>query len=301
MNELAHHTAAVNGVRLHYVLAGSGPPVVLLHGWPQTWYAWRRIIPSLAERYTVIAPDLRGLGASSKPDDGYDTDTVAADVHALVAHLGHEEVFLVGHDWGAATAYAYAASHRDQVQRLAIFEMVLPGFGLMEQAMVPQPGGNFLWHMGFQSVPDVPFTLIEGREDVYLSHFFDFYAYDPWAVRPEERAPYVQAMREVGALRAGLEYYKAYFTSAEQNKAHAQRKLEMPVLAYGGVACLGELTKQCLELAAVDVHGGIIERCGHWIGEERPEFVAAELLAFFGDEDGAAAPMAAAGGADVIG
>ena len=282
--ELEHHTSVANGVRLHYVTAGAGDPVVLLHGWPQTWRTWKDVIPVLAEQFTVIAPDLRGLGASAKPDRGYDTNTVAADIHELVQQLGHERVFLAGHDWGAATAYAYAGQFRDDVRRLAIFEMVLPGFGLMEGAMAPQPAGQFLWHMGFQSVPDIPFALVQGREDLYLRWFFDFYAYDPSAVSGEGCDEYVRAMTHVGALRAGLEYYKSYFASAEQNKEHAKRKLDIPVAAWAGEACLGPLTKQCMELAAHDVRGGVIERCGHWIGEERPDFVAEQLLEFFGEE-----------------
>lgn len=278
-----HHTRALGDVRLHYVVAGEGPVVVLLHGWPQTWASWRGVIPALAERYTVIAPDMRGLGFSSHPDRGYDMATVAADIHGLVTELGHDEIFLAGHDWGAAAAYAYAAEHRDSVQRLAIFEMVLPGFDLMEGAMVPQPGGQFLWHMGWQSVPDIPEALIRGREEIFLRWFFQFYAYDPSAVGPRETEEYVRAMTQVGALRAGLEYYKAYFQTAEQNRGHREHKLAMPVMAWAGEACLGPLTQQCMELAAEDVRGGVIERCGHWVGEERPEFVAEQLLEFFGE------------------
>lgn len=283
--ELEHHTASVKDVRLHYVTAGSGDPVVLLHGWPQTWASWRSVIARLAPHYTVIAPDLRGMGASSKAEAGYDTDNVADDIHALVRSLGHDEVLLAGHDWGAATAYAYAAQFRSEVRRLAIFEMVLPGFGLMEGAMTPQPAGQFLWHMGFQSVPDMPFALLQGREDLYLRWFFEHYAYDPSAIDSATADEYVRAMTHVGALRAGLEYYKAYFTSAEQNRRHRRQPLELPVMAWGGEACLAGLTKECLELAAVSVQGGVIERCGHWIGEERPDFVADELLAFFGTGD----------------
>jgi pimeloyl-ACP methyl ester carboxylesterase len=282
-HSVTHHTATVKDVRLHYMTAGSGDPVVLLHGWPQTAAAWKDILPALAEHYQVIAPDLRGLGASSKPSSGYDIDNVADDIRELVGHLGHERVLLAGHDWGAATAYSYAAQHPTEVRAVAFFEMVLPGFGIMEGAMAPQPHGQFLWHMGFQSVPDLPFALIEGREDIYLGHIFQLYAYDPAAVRPERMQEYVDAMRQVGALRAGLEYYQAYFTTAAQNERHAGEKLAMPVLAMAGEACLGPLTKQCLELAATDVRGGVIERCGHWIGEERPEFIAKQLLAFFAD------------------
>jgi pimeloyl-ACP methyl ester carboxylesterase len=281
-----HHTASVKDVRLHYVRAGEGEPVFLLHGWPQTWYSWRHVIPVLAERYTVIAPDLRGLGASSKPDGGYDTDNVADDIHELAASLGFDRILLAGHDWGAATAYSYAAQFGGEVRRLAFFEMVLPGFGIMEQAMAPQPDGNFLWHMGWQSVPEIPFALIEGREDLYLRWFFKHYAYDPEAVTDADAAVYVRAMTEVGALRSGLEYYKSFFTSAAQNEAHRERPLEIPVAAWGGEACLGPLSKQCMELASAgEVGGGVIERCGHWIGEERPDFVAAELLEFFGRAD----------------
>ena len=276
-----HHTASVKDVRLHYVRAGSGDPVVLLHGWPQTWYSWRRVISALAEDYTVIAPDMRGLGASSKPDAGYDTDNVADDIHELVVSLGFEKILLAGHDWGGATAYSYAAQFREEVRRLAIFEMVMPGFGIMEGAMAPQPEGNFLWHMGFQSVPDIPFALIEGREELYLRWFFQHYAYDPAAVSAEDTAEYVRAMTHVGALRAGLEYYKSFFDSAAQNEVHREQPLRIPVMAWAGEACLGPLTKQCMELAAEDVQGGVIERCGHWIGEERPDFVAAQLQEFF--------------------
>jgi pimeloyl-ACP methyl ester carboxylesterase len=277
-----HHTARVKDIRLHYVRAGSGDPVVLLHGWPQTWGSWKRVIPALAKKFTVIAPDLRGLGASSKADKGYDTDNVADDIHELVRQLGFTSIYLAGHDWGAATAYSYAAQFRDEVKKLAVFEMVFPGFGIMEGAMSPQPDGNFLWHMGFQTVPDIPFALIQGREDIYLRWFFDHYAYDPAAVTPEDADESIRAMTHVGALRAGLEYYRNFFVSAKQNERHRQQKLTIPVMAWAGEACLGPLTKQCLEMAATNVTGGVIERCGHWVGEERPDFVAGQLLEFFG-------------------
>jgi pimeloyl-ACP methyl ester carboxylesterase len=280
---VTHHSVSVKDVRLHYAHAGAGDPVVLLHGWPQTSDAWRAVIPALAERYEVIAPDLRGMGASSKAPGGYDIDNVADDIRELVRGLGHQRVLLAGHDWGAVAAYSYAAQHRDEVAALAIFEMVLPGFGIMEGAMVPAPGGQFLWHMGFQSVGEIAVSLIAGREDLYLGHMFNLYAYDSAAVAPDRMRTYVEAMRQVGALRAGMGYYTEFFTTAAQNQRHAERKLQLPVLAMGGEACLGPLTKQCLELAADDVRGGVIERCGHWIGEERPDFIAQTLLDFFSE------------------
>lgn len=280
---VAHHTATVNGVRLHYVTAGRGEPLVLLHGLPQTWYEWRRVMPRLAEHYTLIVPDLRGAGFSAKPDTGYDTNNLAEDIHELVEQLGYEQIFLVGHDWGGAVAYSYAAQHREEVRRLAILEMVLPGFGIIEGAMVPQEGGEFLWHMGFQSVPDIPQALIQGRERTYFGFWFQHYAYDPTAVGPEEIDEYMRAVTQVGALRSHLEYYKSFFLDAKQNAEHAKTKLEMPVLALAGEACLGDLTRQCLEETAEDVRGGVIERCGHWVAEERPEYLTERLLAFFED------------------
>ncbi|MFE4837502.1 alpha/beta fold hydrolase [Arthrobacter sp. NPDC056691] len=278
-----HHTARVGDLRIHYARAGSGEPIVLLHGWPQSWAAWRNVIGALSQKYTVIVPDLRGLGSTSKPDTGYDVNTVARDIRGLVTSLGFDKIYLAGHDWGAAVAYAYAAQFREGVHKLSIFEMVLPGFGIMEEAMTPQQGGNFLWHMAFQSVPDIPYALIQGREDIYMRWFFEHYAYDPSAFSAEDVAIYVRAMTHVGSLRAGLEYYKSYFESAAQNTEHAKQPLTIPVSAWGGEACLGDATKASIDLVANDVRGGVIERCGHWIGEERPEFVAGHLLEFFGE------------------
>jgi pimeloyl-ACP methyl ester carboxylesterase len=280
---MEHHTTTARGQRVHYIRAGKGDPVILLHGWPQTSASWKHIIPGLADHYTVIAPDLRGMGATSKAEGGYDTNNVADDVHALVESLGLTQISLVGHDWGAAVAYSYAAQHRDEVRKLAVFEMVLPGFGIMEGAMTPQRDGNFLWHMGFQSVPHIAEALIRGREAEYLNNMFQSYAYDPSAVAPDRMREYIEAMQHVGALHAGLGYYSDFFVSADQNRAHSQTKLTMPVLAMGGEACLGPLTKQCLELAAESVTGGVIERCGHWIGEERPDFIVDTLLDFLAE------------------
>ena len=172
-----HAYAELDEVLLHYVTAGSGPPVVLLHGWPQTWCEWRHIIPALAQRYTVIAPDLRGLGDSSRPLQGYDKQTVANDIWQLVdGKLGHERFFLVGHDWGGPTAYALTAQHPEAVRRLVIVDVVIPG-----------DGGDFSqggrrWHHQFHMTPDLPEALTQGREDVYLAWFYRTFAYRPDAI-----------------------------------------------------------------------------------------------------------------------
>jgi len=270
----AHHTAQVNGTRLHYVTAGEGPPVMLLHGWPQTWYEWRHVIDLLADEYQVVAPDLRGFGYSAKPAAGYDAGTMAADLAALADHLGLRDVTVLGHDWGAVFGYVYAAKTPSQVRALGIVEMALPGVGVMEQAMAPQPQGNFLWHMGFQSVPDLPELLIAGKEKPYLRWFFEHFAYDPGAITAADLDVYTDAITQVGALRAGLAVYQDFFTTADQVAALAKTPLEIPVRAYGGEACLGGATLASVQAVAPAAEGGVIERCGHWAGEERPDFVA---------------------------
>ena len=270
---LVHHTADVGGTRLHYVTAGSGPAVLLLHGWPQTWYEWRHVAASLTD-FTVVMPDLRGFGYSAKPASGYDAATMAADIHGLVSLLELDEVTVVGHDWGAVFGYVYAASYPERVSSLGIVEMVLPGVGVMEEAMQPRPGGQFLWHMGFQSVPDIPELLVGGHERAYLQWFFEHFAYDPSAIGAADIDAYVGAITQVGALRAGMAVYQAYFETAAQVAAHAKTPLEIPVVAYGGDACLGELTLTSVRAVAPSAEGGVIPRCGHWAPEERPAFVA---------------------------
>jgi pimeloyl-ACP methyl ester carboxylesterase len=269
-----HHTAQVNGTRLHYVTAGDGPAVMLLHGWPQTSHEWRHVTDLLAADHQVVAPDLRGFGASAKPATGYDAATIAADLAALSDHLGLRDVTVVGHDWGAVFAYVYAAQSPSQVAALGIVEMALPGVGVMEQAMAPQPDGNFLWHMGFQSVPDLPELLIAGKERPYLRWFFEHFAYNPAAITAADLDEYVNAITAVGALRAGLAVYQQFFATADQVGALAKTPLEIPVRAFGGDSCLGDLTLTSVRAVAPAAEGGVITRCGHWAPEERPDFVA---------------------------
>jgi len=164
----SHHTASVNGIQLHYVIGGHGDPVVLLHGWPETWYAWHKVMPALAKNYTVIAPDLRGLGDSSKPLTGYDGKTVAEDIHQLVGKLGFKTIFLVGHDIGSFVVYPYTAAHSTEVKRLVVMEIPPPGF-------FPSPsmnGGPLLWWVIFHQTPDVPEALVQGKEMIYLPWFY---------------------------------------------------------------------------------------------------------------------------------
>ena len=275
--DLEHGQARVNDVKLHYVTAGDGPPVVLLHGWPQTWYEWRHLVPELAEEYTVIAPDLRGMGDSDRPLSGYDKRTVATDVRELVAQLGFDTVALVGHDWGLPTAYAYAAQYRDEARALVGIDAGLPG--------VNEDRKRKLWHTRFHQIRDLPERLVSGREELYLSWFYREGAYDPSAIDDEARREYLRCYSAPGGLRGGFEYYRAYETDAEHNREHAEKPLEVPVLALGGEASFGELPIRDLEAVASDVRGEVVERAGHWIPEERPAYLCDRLRTFLDDAD----------------
>jgi pimeloyl-ACP methyl ester carboxylesterase len=282
-----HQYAYVGDVRLHYVTAGdeSDPPVVLFHGWPQTWYEWRRVLPALAENHRVVAPDLRGLGDSTRPMEGYDKATVAGDVHALVEELGHDEIALVGHDWGMPTAYLYAAAHRDEVAALVTLDATLPGVDVGEdgESDLTLPNGAPIWHFGLHMTPNLPETLVEGNEREYLSWFYTQLAYDPGAITEDDVDEYVRCYSKPGALRAGFTYYRESTTDAVDVAEHAEEPLEMPVMAYGGRLGFAEATRATMEQVATDVRGGVVEQCGHWIPEERPAFLREELTTFLAD------------------
>ncbi|MCE2474588.1 MAG: alpha/beta hydrolase [Alphaproteobacteria bacterium] len=278
---LRHHFADVGDVRLHYVTAGRGPAVVLLHGWPQTWYMWREVMVGLAGDYRVIAPDLRGLGDSSRPAGGYDKKTLAQDVWRLVHNvLGEQELFVVGHDWGGPVAFALAAQHREAVKRLAVFDVPVPGDGT--SAMFQNR-----WHHGLHWEPDFPEALTRGREDIYLGFFFRHWGARPDAISEAAQREYVRTYRQPGAMRAGFHLYCATPQDVTDNQSFlSQGKLRMPVLCYGGAKGRGrgEAAIESWRRVADDVRGGVVDDCGHWIPEERPDWVTTELRAFFGEE-----------------
>jgi pimeloyl-ACP methyl ester carboxylesterase len=283
-----HQYADLGDVLLHYVSQGQGPAVVLLHGWPQTWWEWRHVIPPIARKYTVIAPDLRGLGDSSRPLHGYDKRTVADDIWRLVHDkLGHDSFHLVGHDWGGPTAYALAAGHRGAVRSLAILDVVIPG-----------SGGDFSeggqrWHHQFHITPDLPEALTAGREDVYLAWFYRTFAYRPDAIGPDDLREYVRTYSQPGAMRAGFALYRAMAQDAADNRASiAEGMLEMPVLALGGGVSYphgrgrGRAVEDSLRRVATNVTGEVVPDCGHFIPEEAPQLVIDRLLAHFSRADG---------------
>lgn len=275
---LEHHHADLGEVRLHYVTAGQGEPLVLIHGWPQTWYEWRRVMPALAREFRVIAPDLRGLGDSSRPSHGYDKATMADDVWRLLRQLGVERCCVVGHDWGGPVAFALAAAHVEAVRRLAILDVVIPG-----------DGGDFSqggrrWHHAFHMTPDLPEALVTGRERIYLEWFYRTFAWRPDAIGEEELTEYLRTYSQPGALRAGFALYRALPQDREANARRLAEggKLPMPVLAVGGGRSFGRgpEVEQSLRRVAEQVTGVIIPDCGHWIPEEQPEVLLESLLPF---------------------
>jgi pimeloyl-ACP methyl ester carboxylesterase len=270
----SHHMANVNGVQIHYVIGGKGDPVVLLHGWPETWYEWRHVMPALAKNYTVIVPDLRGLGDSSKPTTGYDGKTSAEDIYQLVSQLGFKNIFLVGHDFGAQVAYSYAAAHPYNVKRLVILDVPIPGIG---------SGKNIteLWWAKFHMVQDIPEMLVQGHERDYLTWFYR-YSCNPSAITKEDIDEYVSHYSAPGGMRAGFEYYRALPEDIKQNEQYSKVKLPMPVLFLGGECSFGTAGLDSMRLLATDVRGGLVPNSAHWIPEERPDFLIDQLYKFFG-------------------
>ena len=272
--------ADVNGTRLHYLSAGRGKPVVLLHGYTQTSHMWRPLIAELAKTHAVIAPDLRGAGDSARPETGYDKKALAQDIHALVESLGHRRVTLVGHDIGLMVAYAYAAQYPDQVERIALMDAFLPGVGSWKDVWLLRD----LWHFHFYG--EVPLKLVDGRERIYFEHFWNDFAADRTQSVPEaDRKRYAAAYAQPGGMRAGFAYFAAFPQDAVDFEGLAKTKLPMPMLVLTGEKASGPFLIEQGRLVATNVEGVVITGSGHWLMEEAPGQVIPLLLAFIREED----------------
>ncbi len=277
---VTHHTVVLSGMRQHYVMAGSGEPVVLLHGFPETWYAWRKIIPALSQHYTVVAPDLRGCGDSDRPEEGYDKRTVAEDVHQLVRHLNLGPINLVSHDVGMMVGYAYAAAYPTEVRRLVLIEAALPGLGL--EKLYDADKYPRMYHLGLCDAPNgLAEALVTGREAVFVAHFMRQQTYDPTGPDQDALDEYARRLAAPGALRGGFEYFRAHKIDAAHNLENAKTKLPMPVLTVGGTASFGADLAPEVRPLVENLQSVMIEDCGHYVAEEKPERVIEELLNFF--------------------
>ncbi len=279
---VSHNTVEVNGIRMHYVSAGAGEPVLLVHGFPETSYAWRKIIPDLSAHYHVIAPDLRGCGESDRPRGSYDKRMVAEDLHQLVGLLNLGAVNLVGHDVGTMVSYAYATAYPAEIRRLVLMEAALPGLGLEElydASKFPR-----MWHLGLFEAPNgLAEALITGREKLFVDHFMLQQTYDPSGPDDEALEEYARGLAAPGALRGGIEYFRSHAADAERNIECAKTKLPMPVLTISAKGSFKDVLGPPLQAAAERVQSLEVERCGHYVAEERPDWLIDQLLRFFSE------------------
>ena len=267
--------AKVNGMRLHYLTAGQGEPVILLHGYAQNSHLWRPLIAELAKTRTVIAPDLRGFGQSAKQPSGYDKKTMAQDIRALAASLGFKHIGIAGHDIGLMVAYAYAAQYPAEVERIALMDAFLPGIGDTTNLFLLRD----LWHFHFYG--ETPLKLVKGRERIYFEHFWNDFAADGTRSIPDaDREAYTAEYARPGRMAAGFAYFASFPKTPAEFAELARTQLTIPVLSIGGAKSLGVALGEQAKLISPKVKVVVLEDAGHWIIEERPRETIAALVDF---------------------
>jgi len=265
----------IEGMTFHYLTAGHGPLVILLHGYTETSLMWKPILPTLAERFTVIAPDLPGIGESSIPPDGLDMTGAAVRVHALARSLGFQKAVVVGHDIGLMVAYAYAAKFPAEVDKLVLMDAFLPGIDGWEDVY----NSPEIWHFRFNG--PTPEALVEGRERIYFEHFWNNFAADKTRSIPEEnREAYTAAYARPGRMRAGWAYFVSFQKAAKDFAMLARTKLPMPVLSIGGEKANGDVLGRQIQLVASNSTAIVLKNTGHWMMEESPRETTEALLSF---------------------
>jgi pimeloyl-ACP methyl ester carboxylesterase len=274
-NAIASRTAQVEGVKLHYLTAGHGPAVILLHGYTQTSRMWRPLIPQLAEKFTVIAPDLPGIGDSDIPKDGLDMKTAAIRIHALAKSLGVDQARVVGHDIGLMVAYAYATQFPSEVEKLVVMDAFLPGVAGWETAY----DDPHMWHFRFNG--PTPEALVQGREKTYFAFFWNDLAADKIHSLPlADREAYVAAYARSGRMHAGWAYFASWPQTAKDFAQLAQTKLTIPVLSIAGDKASAGILGPQMNLVATDVKVIVLKDTGHWLMEERPKETMDALVKF---------------------
>jgi pimeloyl-ACP methyl ester carboxylesterase len=272
---IASRTSQVNGSKLHYLTAGHGPALLLLHGYAETSLMWRPIIPALAQRFTVIAPDLPGIGDSNIPSDGLDMKSAAIRIHDLVKSLGVQKAEVVGHDIGLMVAYAYAAQFPTEVTKLVLMDAFLPGVQGWE-AVYNNPN---IWHFRFNG--PTPEALVKGRERTYFDYFWNDFAADKNHSIPESaRQAYAAAYARPGRMHAGFAYFVSFLQAAKDFAQLSQTKLTMPVLSIGGDKANGVALGEQVKLVTTDATVIVLKNTGHWLLEENPKETTAALEKF---------------------
>jgi pimeloyl-ACP methyl ester carboxylesterase len=269
-----------NGLRLHVVTGGAGPPLLLVHGWPQTWYAWRLVMPALARRFRLAVVDQRGIGQSDKPASGYDTGTLASDLIAVMNALDHERFAVIGHDTGMSIGYALAADYRDRVERLVVAEAVIPGVTPPPPLFLPAAANERLFHLAFNKLPTMNDQLVRGREGIYFGYEFAVHA-GTKQLPDDFVSYYVEVLAsQPDALRGSFGWYRELDATTAQNAQRATKPLTIPVLGVGGAESLGDAPASTMKLAAGNVQTLVIPGCGHWVAEQAPNDLLAGLAAF---------------------
>jgi len=274
-DSISERIADVNGIKIHYMAAGHGPAILLLHGYAENSLMWKPLIPRLSDKFTVIAPDLPGIGESSIPTDGLDMKTAGTRMHDFVKSLGIEKAEVVGHDIGLMVAYAYAAQFPSETTKLVVMDAFLPGVEGWEP-IYDNPG---MWHFRFNG--ETPELLVRGRERTYFEHYWNNFAADKNHSIPEvDRKAYTAAYAKPGYMRAGWSYFVSFPQAAKDFAVLSQTKLTMPVLSIGGEKSLGDALGAQMKLVATDVTVVVVPGAGHWLMEERPQETMDALVKF---------------------
>lgn len=280
-----------NGIRIHTVMGGKGPPLLLISGWPQTWYSYRALMPILAKDFKVIAVDIRGFGLTEKPDAGYDPVTVATDMLELMTVLGHERFAVVGHDLGMWLGYFMSAEAPDRVERFCACEANIPGLNPSFPAVGPKRLNDFMWHYAFNRATGINEQMIEGRERTYFLHQFYSKSSSAQAIPEYAINHYIElATQSPIALRGTFKYYEAFPSVVEYCEAQKLKpKLKLPVLAIAGSEACNEITYNDMAVVAENIESVMVEGCGHFMMEEDPEAMLEALLPFLEPYKGTAA------------
>ncbi|MBT2387055.1 alpha/beta fold hydrolase [Streptomyces sp. ISL-11] len=274
--------ADVNGVRLHYVIGGQGEPLVLLPGWPETWWEYRKVMPALAERYRVIAVDIRGMGGSEKPTSGFEKKNMALDIRELARHLGYEKINIAGHGIGAMVAFSFANTHPEATEKVAILNTTHIDESYYDFSMVPRPDhqGPHRWWLAFHQVRELPEQLLaDGRYRYLIDYMFNLSLVNPDSITSEVRDVYTRAYSSPAAIRAAQGWFQAYQQDIEDFLSYDKVTAPMLGLAYG---TFFDYMKQVLPTQGTDVRMAEIKNTRNYLVEEQPEAVTEELLAFFG-------------------
>lgn len=267
--------ALVNGVKIHYVIGGKGSPLLLIHGFGQNWYMWNRLMPELSKHFTVIAPDLRGVGESDKPSGGYDKKNMAIDLHQLIRKLGYKQIDLAGHDIGLMVAYAYCAQFGGEVKKAALMDALIPGVD-----PVWAHSKNSLWWFGFFAWP-ASGQLVSGREKLFLTNFWPVVGHVKDAFTSEETNEFIRAYSQPGATTGAFHWFGNFERDAKDNREFMKQKLTMPILAMSGEFSAASYFGDHCRLVASNVKESIIKGAGHWLVQENTAQVQQDLLAFF--------------------